>query len=141
MGLKMQIKFQLEKGAYKPTKAHDTDAGFDLYATEDQKGSSSIIDTKVHILIPKGYVGLIFPRSSMSKRGFITPTGVIDAGYTGTVKVKLDYMGTDNETHYYAGERIAQLVIVKIPEIELVEGNVLEEETERGDGGFGSTGR
>lgn len=136
----MQIKYQLDKGAYKPTKAHDLDAGFDLYAPNDMRIGDNIVDTKVHILIPAGYVGLIFPRSSMSQRGFITHTGVIDAGYTGSIKVNLEYQGTDTEIHYRAGQRIAQIVIVPIPKVELVEYDITTIKTDRGQGGFGSSG-
>lgn len=137
----MQIKYQLDKGGYKPTKAHKHDAGFDLYTPDDYKVDNNIIDTKVHILIPAGYVGLIFPRSSMSKRGFITHTGVIDAGYTGSIKVNLEYQGVDTETHFYAGQRIAQIVIVPIPKIELVEYDITTIRTDRGNNGFGSSGK
>ena len=146
----MQIQFTLDKGAYKPTKAHDTDAGFDLYAKEDQLLGMNVskIDLGVHILIPAGFVGLVLPRSSMSAKGVICATGVIDAGYSGSIKICLrcqnwhfysDFI--DNETlRVYAGERIAQIVIVPLPEIELQEVNELPK-TDRGSNGFGSSGK
>lgn len=137
----MKVFYQVDKGGYKPTKAHDQDAGFDLYAPEDYKADRTIIDTKVHIMVPSGHVGLVLPRSSMTKNGFITHTGVIDAGYTGTIKIKLDYQGVDREVHYYAGQRIAQLVIVPIPEVELIEYDVASMHTARGAGAFGSSGK
>lgn len=147
----MQIQFTLNKGAYKPTKAHDTDAGFDLYAKEDQLLGMNVskINFGVHILIPAGYVGLVLPRSSMSNKGVIISTGVIDAGFTGSICVNArcqnwhfnSYLNLDNETlRVYAGERIAQIVIVPLPEIELQEVNELPQ-TERGSNGFGSSGK
>ncbi len=158
----MQIQFTLDKGAFKPTKAHYTDAGFDLYAKEDQQiGMNNVIfDTGVHILIPAGFVGLVLPRSSMSAKGVICATGVIDAGYSGSIKICLrcqnwffnglqDHLSLDNNHHLsldnkplkvHAGERIAQIVIVPLPEIELQEVSELPK-TDRGSNGFGSSGK
>ena len=147
----MQIQFTLDKGAYKPTKAHDTDAGFDLYAREDQLLGMNVskINLGVHILIPAGYVGLVLPRSSMSNKGVIISTGVIDAGFTGSICVNArcqkwhfnSDLNLDNETlRVYAGERIAQIVIVPLPEIELQEVKELPK-TDRGSNGFGSSGK
>ena len=147
----MQIQFTLDKGAFKPTKAHATVAGFDLYAREDQQiGMNNVIfDTGVHILIPAGYVGLVLPRSSMSAKGVICATGVIDAGYSGSIKICLRCqkwhfntdLSLDNDTlKVYAGERIAQIVIVPLPEIELQEVSELPK-TDRGSNGFGSSGK
>ena len=147
----MQIQFTLDAGAYRPTKAHTKDAGFDLYAREEKIiGMNNVIfDTGVHILIPAGYVGLVLPRSSMSAKGVICATGVIDAGYSGSIKICLrcqnwhfDYdcnIYNDN-LKVYAGERIAQIVIVPLPEIELQEVSELPK-TDRGSNGFGSSGR
>ena len=147
----MQIQFTLDKGAYKPTKAHNTDAGFDLYAREDQLLGMNVskIDLGVHILIPAGYVGLVLPRSSMSNKGVIISTGVIDAGFTGSICVNARCqnwrlnpdLNLDNETlRVYAGERIAQIVIVPLPAIELQEVSELPK-TDRGSNGFGSSGK
>ena len=135
----MILALKLDAGAFKPTKAHSTDAGFDLYLKENliikRSKKIQIIDTGVHILIPAGYVGLIQPRSSMTQKQFLCHTGVIDAGYTGSIKI--------NQAMFYTferGERIAQLVIVPIPEIELQEVTELPQ-TDRGSNGFGSSGR
>ena len=147
----MILALKLDEGAYRPTKAHTTDAGFDLYAREEKIiGMNNVIfDTGVHILIPAGFVGLVLPRSSMSAKGVICATGVIDAGYSGSIKICLrcqkwhfnSDLNLDNETlRVYAGERIAQLVIVPIPEIELATVNELPQ-TERGSEGFGSSGK
>ena len=147
----MILALKLDEGAYRPTKAHDKDAGFDLYAREEKLiGMNNVIfDTGVHILIPAGFMGLVLPRSSMSAKGVICATGVIDAGYSGSIKICLrcqkwhfnSDLNLDNETlRVYAGERIAQLVIVPIPEIELATVNELPQ-TDRGSNGFGSSGK
>lgn len=86
--LKQKIIYQLDTGAYKPVKAHEADAGFDLFAREDvalSPDKTFKVDTGVHVLIPEGYVGLVLPRSSYNCAGVATPTGVIDAGYTGSI--------------------------------------------------------
>ena len=138
---KRSIVYQLDAGAYKPTKAHPSDAGFDLYAREDvELGADKTfkVDTGVHVLIPDGFVGLVLPRSSFNCMGVATPTGVIDAGYTGSISVVLS---SKSDLKIYAGNRIAQLVIVPLPDIRLVEGDVMAHKSERGCGGFGSSGR
>ena len=137
----MDLIFQLDKGAYKPLKAHQNDAGFDLFSPKEiviEANSVNKINTGVHVLIPDGYVGLVLPRSSFNCMGVATPTGVIDAGYTGSISVVLS---SKSDLKIYAGNRIAQLVIVPLPEIRLVEGDVMAHKSERGCGGFGSSGR
>ena len=144
----MILALKLDAGAYKPTKAHATDAGFDLYLKENliikRSKKIQIIDTGVHILIPAGYVGLIQPRSSMTQKQFLCHTGVIDAGYTGSIRIALQWLDDKcNQAMFYTferGERIAQLVIVPIPEIELQEVTELPQ-TDRGSNGFGSSGK
>lgn len=137
----MNVLFQLERGAYKPLKAHPEDAGFDLFSPRDieiEPNAVIKIDTGVHIAIPEGFVGLVLGRSSFGVAGVVTHTGVIDSGYTGQISVVLTSKYSD---HIYAGNKIAQLVIVPLPTINLVEGNVTALKTVRGCGGFGSTGR
>ena len=151
---KQSITYQLDPGAYKPTKAHPSDAGYDLYARMDvdlAAGSTVRVDAGAHGLIPDGYVGLVQPRSSYSAAGVGTVTGVIDAGYTGSISVVLS---SKSDLKIYAGSRIAQLVIVPLPGVRLVEGDVMSHKSdvmshksdvrshksERGCGGFGSTG-
>lgn len=144
----MILALKLDEGAFKPTKAHTTDAGFDLYLKENliikRTQSCLTIDTGVHILIPAGFVGLVQPRSSISKKAFQIHTGVIDAGYTGSIKINIQWIDkkcNQNLFHTFErGERIAQLVIVPIPEIELQEVTELPQ-TDRGSNGFGSSGR
>ena len=136
----MDLIFQLDKGAYKPLKTHQNDAGFDLSCREDQVLEPNIantIDTGVHILIPEGYVGLVCPRSSFNVKGISTPIGVVDAGYTGSIRVVLEPF---NLTKIFKGNRIAQLVILPLPQFDLIEGDVTKLKTERGCNGFGSSG-
>ena len=136
----MLIKCELDEGAYIPMRAHDSDAGFDLACKEDQilePKVANVIDTGVHVLIPEGYVGLVCPRSSFNVKGIGTPIGVVDAGYTGSIRVVLEPF---NVTKIFKGNRIAQLVILPLPNIKMIEGKVIGVDTHRGDGGFGSTG-
>lgn len=137
----MLIKYELDEGACIPMRAPNTDAGFDLSCKEDQvlePNVANTIDTGVHVLIPEGYVGLLCPRSSFNVKGIGTPIGVVDAGYTGSVKVVLEPF---NVTKIFKGNRIAMLVILPLPQIKMVEGKVIGVDTHRGDGGFGSTGK
>lgn len=139
-----ELPIMLDKGAIMPTRAHSEDAGLDLYAPKGfysriYSRDSLIIDTGVHIAIPKGYVGMLKSKSGLNVNYGIVSEGVIDAGYTGSIKVKL-YNHSD-DMFFVAGEdKISQLVILPIitPEIKLVD---KLDDTERGDNGFGSTGR
>lgn len=136
------MKIKLDDGAYMPERAHDTDAGLDIRspiaATVFPK-DSVIIDTGVHIELPPNTVGMLKSKSGLNVKHDITSEGVIDVGYTGSIVVKL-YNHGNNPYSVKRGDKITQLVIMPIvyPKIELVE-NL--EETERGNGGFGSTGR
>ena len=134
------MKIMLDPGAKMPTRAHPWDAGLDLYAKEDGKVfSSAVFDTGVHVQIPHGYYGEIRSRSGLLFKHDLTTDGTIDANYTGSIKVKLiNHLKYPYMVH--AGDKIAQLVLVHClrPELELVDSL---EETDRGDGGFGSTGR
>lgn len=136
------MKIKLDKGAYMPTRAHSTDAGLDLYATITQiipARESATFDTGVHIELPHGTVGMLKSKSGLNVKHGITSEGVIDVGYTGSIVAKLyNHSGYDYEVK--AGDKITQLVIMPIltPELELVDDL---ESTERGTGGFGSTGR
>ena len=140
----MIVKFTLDEGAYKPEKAHASDAGYDLRSREDQRITDCcggrVFDTGVHVEIPEGYVGYVQGRSGLNiKMGIICPTGTIDAGYTGSIKVKLYNMDI-NDYEVQPGDKIAQLVIQPLADTELVEVIQLGE-SERGESGFGSTGR
>lgn len=142
----MKVKYWLDEGAIKPTKAHSTDAGFDIY---DPSGcaipprGAYTINTGVHILIPDGYVGFLKSKSGLNVKHSIRGEGVIDAGYTGSIIVKL-YNDSDDWYTFEEGDKLIQLVIIPIPEIELDEmlpGDFFDLETERGANGFGSSGR
>ena len=139
--MKMKIKVKLDPGAYMPTRAHSTDAGLDLYAMEKHLipcNDSMCFDTGVHVEIPAGYVGFLKSKSGLNVRFGITNEGVIDSGYTGSIMVKL-YNHGEHYVEIEKGQKISQLVLLPIitPELELVDDL---EATERGDGGFGSTG-
>ena len=104
-----------------------------------------VYGTGLAMEIPEGYVGLVFPRSSVAKKDLVLSNcvGVIDSGYRGEVMAKfklLDPLITHDEYHWYdIGDRIAQIVIMRLPEVEMVESEDLSE-SERGEGGYGSTG-
>lgn len=151
------MKIMLDEGAILPTRAHETDAGLDLYTPvdvcvpkgeafvtlnafkSDVRNGSATIDTGVHVEIPNGYVGYIKSKSGLMVKHGLTADGTIDAGYTGSIRVKL-FNHTYKDYFFIAGDKIAQLVIHPIitPDLELVDSL---EDTERGDSGFGSTGR
>ena len=126
-----------------PTRAHKDDAGLDLRAAEGrwlyESGIFTMVDTGTAVDIPKGHVGLLVARSSLCHKGLMLANGVgiIDPGYHGTIKVPL--VSFCRNANIDAGERIAQLVIVPIAQVKPVEVEEFEE-SERGNGGFGSTG-
>lgn len=136
------MKIMLDEGAKMPTRAHEWDAGLDLYAMEDgyiRCNQSRTFSTGTHIAIPEGSVGLVKSKSGLMCNHGITTDGTIDAHYTGPIKVCLfNHGGSKYEVK--KGDKIAQLVIVPcvLPELELVDSL---EGTDRGDAGFGSTGR
>ncbi len=137
------MKIMLDKGAYMPVRGHKDDAGMDLrtpVAFGIAPGGSAKIDTGVHIEIMPGIVGMLKSKSGLNVKHGITSEGVIDAGYTGSIVAKLYNHGNETVT-FQAGDKITQLVLmpVYIPD-ELVVVDKFED-TERGNGGFGSTGR
>lgn len=136
------LKIKLDKGAIAPTRAHPYDAGLDLYAMNACSIPSKLritLDTGVHVAIPEGYVGFIKSKSGLMVNHGIVTDGTIDAHYTGSIRVCLFNNG-DKAYFGQAGDKIAQLVIVPcmLPRLELVDSL---EDTDRGDNGFGSTGR
>lgn len=138
----MRVNVVLDEGAFMPEKAHEVDAGFDLRTPVDITVGylgSTVIDTGVHIEIPRGYVGFLKSKSGLNVKYSLCGEGVIDSGYTGSIKVKLYNYSAENYT-FERGDKIIQLVLLPIPEVELVQVESLDE-TERGAGGFGSTGR
>lgn len=130
-----------------PVKAHPSDAGADLTVAKVEYDSGYDVFTFHSGLcfeIPEGYVGLLFPRSCIYKSGLelTNCVGVIDAHYRGEVTAKMRYSHyrSSNTEPYDVGERFAQLVIVPIPEVGYELAEELSE-TDRGDGGYGSSGR
>jgi dUTP pyrophosphatase len=141
--MKVKIK-KLSPNAVIPSYAKPGDAGMDLTAIEmnivEENGYGYIeYKTGLAFEIPEGYVGLIFPRSSISKTGMIlsNSVGVIDAGYRGEVSFRFKWIA--GTTHYKTGEKVGQLIILPYPQIEFEEGELSS--TDRGEGGFGSTGK
>lgn len=153
----MKLKTKLDDGAYIPTRAHETDAGLDLYAREDatlfprmtkaidEYGMITgadigvVFDTGVHIALMPGEFGMIAGRSGLNtKHSIVCPVGIVDSDFRGSIKVKLYNLG-GSEYRVRKGDRIAQLIIKRCeyPELEIVDELV---ETDRGNGGFGSTG-
>lgn len=126
-----------------PKYAHSTDAGMDLVAVSMNETDKYIeYDTGIALEIPKGYVGLVFPRSSVSKLGLIqaNSVGVIDSSYRNSIKVRFKRLKDDGVCIYVPGERIAQLIILPYPMIGFNEVEKLSD-SDRGLGGFGSTGK
>ena len=135
------MKVMLDPGALMPTRAHPTDAGLDLYAPRTvviPARGSAVVDTGVHVSLPEKTVGMLKSKSGLNVKKNILGEGVIDEGYTGPIVVKLYNQG-DEDVTIEAGQKLIQLVILPIltPEPELADSL---EETDRGAGGFGSTG-
>ena len=135
------MKIKLDNGAYMPEYAHGTDAGADLRSPHDavvMPRGSVVVDTGVHIELPPDSVGMLKSKSGLNMKG-LQSEGVIDVGYVGSIKVKL-YNHGDKPYEVKAGDKISQLVIMPVihQPFELVDEL---EDTERGDNGFGSTGR
>ena len=139
------ILTMLDDGAYLPEKAHASDAGYDLRTPHDATiypGGTITIDTGVHMMIPDGYVGMIESKSGLNIKDGLTSFGVVDAGYTGSIRVKLRADADAKPKTFYAGDKISQIVILPLPLLEFRLDEVNEfPATERGDKGFGSTGR
>ena len=136
------INVELDVGAYIPERAHDEDAGLDLRTPVKfsiaPRGKATI-DTGVHVEIPKGYAGFLKSKSGLNVNKNITSDGTIDAGYCGSIVVKL-YNNGDDEVFFEEKDKISQLVIQKVetPKVRIV--NKIRG-LARGVRGFGSTGR
>lgn len=137
---KLTVRFKkLYEDAVAPSYAKNGDAGLDLTATHMTWEENFIeYGTGIAVEIPEGYVGLVFPRSSVSKKENFylkNSVGVIDSGYRGEIKLRFN----QSDSHYQAGEKVGQLIIIPYPTIYLEQVEELSS-TERGEGGFGSTG-
>lgn len=140
---KVKVRFKkLHSDAVVPRYAKPGDAGMDLTAIAIINVSLEQItyDTGISVEIPEGYVGLIFPRSSIRNYGIVlsNAVGVIDSGYRGSIQATFNYYGNTKQ-RYTIGDKIGQLIILPYPQIKFEEVKELSE-TSRGAGGFGSTG-
>lgn len=136
------MNIYVEKGAYMPDRAHKTDAGLDIRARETRlvkAHSGTLFHTGLHVQLPHGTAGLLVSKSGLNVEYGITSTGLIDEGYTGEIMVKL-YNHSDANYLVNAGDKISQLVVIPVfyENVHFVDS--LDENTERGDKGFGSTG-
>ncbi len=136
----------LEPGFEVPKYANPGDAGLDLCSTQDieiKAGSRALVPCGFAIEIPDGYAGLVIPRSGLAiKHGIsiVNAPGLIDSGYRGEIKVILINTDANNSFQVKRGDRIAQMMIVAYPSINLVLSDELST-SDRGEGGFGSTGK
>ena len=127
-----------------PTRANKADAGYDLYALEDADipgGDRGVVSTGISMAIPKGYVGLIWPRSGLAvNNGVDVFAGVVDSGYRGEIKICLyNSSPSCSPLNIKAGDRVAQILFQEVENFELYETEELDT-TDRGYGGFGSSG-
>lgn len=140
--MKVKIK-KLHRDAVIPKYAKEGDAGLDLVAIAKSTNSSyqAVYSTGLAVEIPKGFVGLLFPRSSIRNKELLlsNSVGVIDSGYRGDIQVTFKKTGGLDSIDYKIGDKIAQLIIIPYPPIEF---ELVEElsNSERGEGGFGHTG-
>lgn len=142
----LKVKFKkLHEKAVAPKYSVEDDSAMDLTATTKKivdEGSYGYIEygTGLAMEIPKGHVGLLFPRSSISKTGHIlaNSVGVVDPGYRGEVAFR--FKSIPNSQEYQPGDRIGQIMIIPRPDVEFEEVEELDE-TKRGEGGFGSSGK
>ena len=138
----IECKVVLDEGAYMPERAHDADAGWDLRSRAEvliPAHGYAFFDTGVRMDIPKGYAGDLEAKSGLNVKHHIVGTGLIDSGYRGTIGVKLYNFG-DDPYLVLPGDKIIQIVIEPIPEVKMTQVDALDQ-TERNEGGFGSTGR
>ena len=140
------MKVMLEPGAYMPERAHKEDAGLDLRVPNGGQGfcvvparSRVVIDTGVHVQIPKDCGGFLRSKSGLMLKHGILTDGTVDEGYTGSIAVKLYNFGRHDKI-FEVGDKIAQIIIQPYLAPEMVVVDSLDQ-TDRGDAGFGSTGR
>jgi dUTP diphosphatase len=142
--VKLSVR-RLDRRAVLPTRAHDGDAGLDLHALEDSSldpGQRASIPTGIAVEIPEGHAGLVLPRSGLALRhgiALVNAPGLIDSGYRGELRVLL--LNTDRSQPFRisAGDRIAQLLVVRAESTVVLEAEELSDSA-RGAGGFGSSG-
>jgi dUTP pyrophosphatase len=141
---------RLDRELPMPSRAHEGDAGIDLYSAQDLEldpGQRALVRTGVAVAIPFGMVGLVHPRSGLAARvglSIVNSPGTIDAGYRGEIKVALINLDPTARINVHRGDRIAQLLVQRVELPELIEVSSFDEaglaQTARGDGGHGSSG-
>ena len=141
---------RLDRDLPLPSRAHDGDAGVDLFSSQDVElapGERALVPTGLAVAIPHGMVGLIHPRSGLAARvglSIVNSPGTVDAGYRGEIKISLINLDTTTPIVIRRGDRIAQLLVQRVELPELVEVTSFDEaglaDTTRGDGGHGSSG-
>ncbi|WP_137147795.1 dUTP diphosphatase [Mycolicibacterium sp. CR10] len=141
---------RLDRDLPLPSRAHDGDAGVDLFSAQDVElapGERALVSTGVAVAIPFGMVGLVHPRSGLAARvglSIVNSPGTIDAGYRGEIKISLINLDPRTPIVVRRGDRIAQLLVQRVELPELVEVTSFDEaglaDTTRGDGGHGSSG-
>lgn len=137
---------RLDPGVPLPERAHPGDAGIDLRSAADHTlgpGERATVPTGIAVAIPPGYAGFVQPRSGMASRrglGVVNSPGLIDSGYRGEVRVILVNLDPREPIEIHRGDKIAQLVVLEIPDLKVLEVDELPP-SERGDRGFGSSGR
>lgn len=137
-----KMKVVLDPGAYIPERAHDTDAGYDLRTPVRiylHPHSSAIVDTGVHVELPPGKCAVVVSKSGLNVKNDITSTGLIDEGFTGTIIIKL-YNHGDHPHIFDPGDKVSQFYITDYYSPEIIVTDKLAK-TERGDAGYGSTGK
>lgn len=137
------MNIYVEKGAHVPERAHKTDAGLDIKARDNKlvkAHGGALFHTGLHVQLPHGTAGLLVSKSGLNVNHGITSTGLIDEGYTGEIMVKL-YNHSDESYLVHAGDKISQLVVIPVLYEDIHIMDSLDENTERGDKGFGSSGK
>lgn len=137
------MKIKLDEGAKCPTRAFEHDAGLDLYSMEDKDiipYGSAVFHTGVHVELPPNTAGLIVSKSGLNTKYDITSTGLIDEDYQGEIIVKL-YNHGEHTYHVGKGMKISQLVVIKVKYEPVHVVDEFDKQTDRGIGGFGSTGK
>ena len=137
------MNIYVEKGSYAPNRAHKTDAGLDIRSRKTRlvkAHSSALFHTGLHVQLPHGTAGLLVSKSGLNVKHGITSTGLIDEGYTGEIMVKL-YKYSDSDNLVNACDLLSQVVVnpVLYEDVHFVDS--LDENSERGDKGFGSSGK
>ena len=137
------MNIYVEKGAYVPKRAHKTDAGIDIRSKETRfvlAHSSAIFHTGLHVQLPHGTAGLLVSKSGLNVNHGLTSTGLIAEGYTGEILAKL-YNNSDEHYQVHAGDKISQLVVIPVLYDDINLCDSLDENTDRGAQGFGSSGK